>query len=353
MEFGALPPEVNSARIYSGPGPAPMLAAATAWDVLAVELSCAATAYGSIVAELIGGGWLGPASLSMAAATAPYVSWLHSTAARAGQTAVQANEAAAAYEMAFAMTVPPPVIAANRSLLMALVATNFFGQNGPAIAATEAHYAEMWAQDAAAMYGYAGSSAAAAQLTPFNSPQPNTDPAGTVAQAGAVAHAAASASDPPSLMSAYSVGLSVPKMVNTAMSASNAANTGRSIAIQNARLAFQEARDAESTAQFGGRLVATAPARISGSAVSAAMGRSALVGSLSVPPAWASAAPEARPVSLTLTSSGANTAAVGSAPPPVPGSAFSQSVLGTLSRYGFDGPRAKSKPVIVRSPAAG
>lgn len=340
-----------------------MLAAATAWETLAVELSCTATAYGSVVAELTGGGWLGPTSLSMAAAATPYVSWLHSTAARAGQTAVQAMAAAAAYEIAFAMTVPPPVIAANRSLLLALVATNFFGQNTPAIAATEAHYAEMWAQDAAAMYGYAGSSAAASQLTPFNSPQPNTDPAGLVAQSGAVAHAAtavpqqlavpAAAPDPPSLMSVYSVGLSVPKVVNTILSGSNATNTGRSIAIQNARLAFQEARDAESSAQFGGRLVSTAPARLSGSAVSAAMGRSAVVGSLSVPANWTTAAPEIRPVALALADSGANAAAANSELPPVPASTFSQSVLGTLSRYGFDGPRAKSKPVIVRSPAAG
>ena len=52
------------------------------------------------------------------------------------------------------------------------------GQNTPAIATTEAHYAEMWAQDAAAMYGYAGSSAAASTLTPFADP-----PATTVGQA--------------------------------------------------------------------------------------------------------------------------------------------------------------------------
>ena len=47
------------------------------------------------------------------------------------------------------MTVPPAVVAANRAQLATLVATNVFGQNTPAIAATEAQYAEMWAQDAA------------------------------------------------------------------------------------------------------------------------------------------------------------------------------------------------------------
>ena len=42
----------------------------------------------------------------------------------------------------------------NRSLLTALVATNVLGQNSAAIAATETDYAAMWAQDAAAMYGW-------------------------------------------------------------------------------------------------------------------------------------------------------------------------------------------------------
>ena len=112
----------------------------------------------------------------MAAAAAPYAAWMNTTAAQAEQTANQAKAAAAAYEAAFSATVPPPVIAANRAQLASLVATNFLGQNTPAIAATEAHYAEMWAQDAAAMYGYAGSSAAATQLTPFSGRPENTNP---------------------------------------------------------------------------------------------------------------------------------------------------------------------------------
>jgi hypothetical protein len=38
---------------------------------------------------------------------------------------------------------------------------------------------------------------------------------------------------------------------------------------------------------------------------------------------------------------------------PAPGNVFSQTALGTLSRHGPDAQRPKSKPVIVRSPAAG
>src|ERR1700753_2514123 len=103
----------------------------------------------------------------MAAAAAPYASWMSATAAQAEQAAGHAKAAASAYESAFGLTVPPPVIAANRTLLASLIATNLFGQNTPAIAATETHYAEMWAQDAAAMYGYAGVSASAATPPAF------------------------------------------------------------------------------------------------------------------------------------------------------------------------------------------
>src|ERR1700738_5083248 len=178
MDFASLPPEINSTLIYTGPGSRPMLAAAAAWDALAAELHSTASSYQSVVTGLTAAPGLGPASASMAAAVAPYVVWTRTTATQAEQTANQATAAAAAYDAAFAETVPPPVVAANRALLMALVATNFFGQNPPAIATTETLYAEMWVQDTAAMYGYAGASAAATALTPFTSPPSSTNPGG-------------------------------------------------------------------------------------------------------------------------------------------------------------------------------
>ncbi|ORW84858.1 hypothetical protein AWB92_28395 [Mycobacterium sp. IEC1808] len=167
MDFAALPPEINSALMYAGPGSAPMLAASAAWDGLAAELRLAATSYGSVILELADAGWQGPSSVAMAGAAAPYVAWMHSTAAQAEQAGMQAAAAAAAHEAAFAATVPPPLIAANRATLMTLVATNFMGIHTPAIAATEAQYAEMWAQDAAAMYAYAASSTTASALAPM------------------------------------------------------------------------------------------------------------------------------------------------------------------------------------------
>jgi PPE-repeat protein len=145
MDFGLLPPEVNSGRMYAGPGAAPMLAAAAGWDAVSAQLESTASGYSSEVSGLAGR-WFGPSSMRMAAAAAPYAAWLQATGAQAAQTAAQGYAAAAAYEAAFAMTVPPPVIAANRALLMALIATNFFGQNTPAIAATEAHYVDVGAR---------------------------------------------------------------------------------------------------------------------------------------------------------------------------------------------------------------
>jgi PPE-repeat protein len=189
MDYAVLPPEINSARIYAGPGSGPMLAAASAWETLAAELHSTASAYQSAVGELTAGPWLGPAATTMAAAAASYVSWLRTAAEQAEQTGNRATLAAAAYEAAFAETVPPPVVAANRALLAALVATNFFGQNTSAIATTEAQYGEMWAQDTSAMQSYAIESASATTLTPFESPSPSTSTDGSANQAEAVAQA--------------------------------------------------------------------------------------------------------------------------------------------------------------------
>jgi PPE-repeat protein len=191
LDFGALPPEINSGRIYSGPGSAPLLAAATAWDALASELQTTAASYASTITELTSSGWQGPSSVAAADAAAPYTAWLSSTAAQAEQTASQAQAAAGAYEAAFAASIPPPAIAANRATLALLVATNLLGQNTPAIAANEATYAEFWAQDAVAMYGYAGASTAAAQLTSFTAPPATTNDSGQATQSAAAANSTA------------------------------------------------------------------------------------------------------------------------------------------------------------------
>ncbi len=193
FDFGALPPEINSGRIYAGPGSAPLLAAATAWDALGSELQTTAASYASTISELTTS-WQGPSSEAASSAAAPYTAWLSSTAAQAQQTASQAQAAAASYEAAFAASIPPPVIAANRAALALLVATNFLGQNTPAIAANEATYAEFWAQDAVAMYGYAGAATTASQLTPFTAAPATTNDTGQATQSASTAQSAATSS---------------------------------------------------------------------------------------------------------------------------------------------------------------
>jgi hypothetical protein len=168
MDFLVLRPEVNSSRMFSGTGSGPMLAAARAWDALADELQSAATSFGSVVSGVTSGPWQGPSAAAMRAAAAPYVSWLTEATSRAEQSATQIRASAAAFEAAFAATVHPAVVGANRAQLVSLVRSNLLGLNAPAIAAIEADYEQMWAQDVAAMVGYHGAaSAAVGQLMPW------------------------------------------------------------------------------------------------------------------------------------------------------------------------------------------
>jgi PPE-repeat protein len=193
FDFASRPPEINSALIYSGAGAGPLMAASSAFNNLSAELTSNAASYESVISQLTGSEWTGPSSEAMSAAAQPYITWLDTTSAQLRVAATQATASAAAYETAFAASIPPPVILANRTTLAALVATNILGQNTPAIAANEALYGEFWAQDAAAMYGYAGSaSAASATLTPLTPPAQNTNPAGQGQQSTAVGNAVGS-----------------------------------------------------------------------------------------------------------------------------------------------------------------
>lgn len=353
MEFGALPPEINSGRIYSGPGSAPLLAAAAAWDGLAAELRSAGTVYAAIVADLTSTGWFGPSSRSMVAAVVPYIAWLNSTAGGAEQTASQAKAAAAAFEAVFAATVPPQLVAANRALLAALVASNILGQNTPAIAATEAEYTEMWAQDAAAMYAYAGASAAATELTPFTASPTTTDGDAESSQSAAVASAieSSAASDAQSevseavsqaplalqgLVNANAIttaaGAQLPlnltditgilKTFNSVMGTISGPYTPLGVAnlmknwyqiavsIPNLGVGIQGIGPLLHPKPLIGVLAplmhsdllssAAAVHSVGPGAVSAAAGRAGLVGSLSVPANWASAVPAIRTVAAEL-----------------------------------------------------
>jgi PPE-repeat protein len=397
LDFAMLPPEVNSGRMYSGAGSGPMLAAASAWHGLAAELRFTALSYGAVLAALTGEEWHGAASMAMAAAAAPYAAWLGTTAEQAEQTAAQAEGAAAAYEAAFAGTVPPPVIAANRAQLMALIATNILGQNTPAIAATEAQYAEMWAQDAAAMYGYAASSAVATQLSQFTEPQRTTSPSGPSAQSAAVAQAVATPagtqqSTMSQLMSALPSalqGLASPASAQTPASEivglltgtgsgsatldnlwaqwgpnANIWNTAFSsgfympsntlapfLGLLGQGAATGDAADAAGQAVGGaiGEAVEGPALGGVGNAVSAGLGHAPIIGALSVPPSWTAPAPLAGPLASSLGGTPmVAPPAMAAGMPGVPiGATGAQPYGRAVPQYGF-------RPTFVaRPPAAG
>lgn len=354
MDFGSLPPEINSARMYSGAGSAPLLAAAQAWDGLAAELNTAASSYQAVVVELTSDSWRGPASAAMSAAAAPYVAWLRATAAQAEDTCARAKSAAAAYQTAFSATVPPAMVAANRARLASLVATNVFGRNATAIAATEAQYGQMWAQDLAAMYGYAASAAAATALTPFTPAPQTTTPGGAISAAtapatgtaqgaiqralsavpgtlaGAVA-ASPAAVDPADALNTLAdfltVFLNVPSSAATfliGVPANVLGVTGFPVSVIGAGTGIHT-DDIISGWEGEEPYPSTAPAPIKPfpapllnlpegtllePTVEAGVGEADTVGALSVPPTWALATPAVRPIAFTLPGTAASAAAI-------------------------------------------
>jgi PPE-repeat protein len=335
MFYAAFPPEINSGRMYTGAGSEPLLAAAAAWGELANELQQAAASYSAVISSLTSGPWLGPTSLSMAAATAPYLTWMQGTAAQAAETASQANAAASAYETAFAAHVPPAEIAANRAQLASLAASNVIGQNNAAIAATEVQYGEMWAQDALAMDTYAASSAAASQLTPYTEPPQTANTASTAAQSAAVAQAAATSTGSPLLQWLADLSTdynsTITGLLNSLFGPSGASTFTALYSAVKVPLGFTtQFNDIGLLTNFpvsqflkftpapgfglppktglGGGLVGPWYGRgWLTSSVTASMGDSGtLVGKLSVPPSWAAATPAVRTVAEALSAAGSD-----------------------------------------------
>ncbi|ORV80621.1 hypothetical protein AWC07_20580 [Mycobacterium gastri] len=181
--------------MFGGVGSGSLTAAAAAWKELATELGAAANSFSSVTAGLADAAWQGPASAAMVAAAAPYAGWLSATGTQAEQASIQARAAAALFEAARAATVHPALVVGNRTQLVSLAVSNLLGLNTPAIAAVEAEYEQMWAQDVAAMSDYyAASSAVVSTLPPFVQPLRNladlpTQAAGAAAQAANAAAA--------------------------------------------------------------------------------------------------------------------------------------------------------------------
>jgi PPE-repeat protein len=411
LDFGAFPPEINSGLMYAGPGSGPMLTASAAWTALADNLYLTAVAYGSAITD-VQSFWLGPSASSMAAAAIPYVSWINATAAQAEQTAAQAMAAVAAYEAAFAMTVPPVEIAANRALLLMLVATNFFGQNTPAIMATEALYAEMWAQDAATMYGYSGAASAASTLTAFTTPLETTNPGGLAGLSAAVTQAAgtsagtgvqtvsplssmlsaplSSAAMPSALQGLASAATSStssssstsPLSSLTTLTSSSTAVTAGTSLVSGAGSSVSMLTSGLTTLGSAGSLInstsvfgkgfgafgttlssgvgsgtgALSPYGMGDAAVTASAGRAASLGALSVPQGWTSAAPSFSQTASALPGASVPGATPQVAPGTPPAGPLGSPLANAAERGGPSSPlaaRYNVRPAVTQRPVYG
>jgi PPE-repeat protein len=386
FDFGSRPPEINSALIYSGAGAGPLMAASSAFNNLSSELSSNAASYESVISQLTGSEWQGPSSEAMAASAQPYITWLSTTSGQLQEAATQARSSAAAYQAAYSASIPPSVILANRTQLTQLVAKNTLGQYTPAIAANEAQYGDFWAQDAAAMYGYASASSAAATLSPLNPPAETTNPAGQGQQASAVSSAvgsngtsatlnntlgglqnAVSAAASPaqdtvgSVLSAlnglfgapimgnviYNIGVTL--AWNTAMMTATLPLLGHFLAGAPFGVTISDAAPLGAGLGFGTTL-AGAGESLGGGATLAGMGSASSVGGMSVPAAWSAATPEVAAGDATLAGSGW-TAAVdetagmggGGMNGVMPGMASA----GGKSGMGMAGPRYGVKPKVM------
>ncbi|MEE3063747.1 MAG: PPE family protein [Actinomycetota bacterium] len=356
-DFAVQPPELISGLLYAGPGSGSLLAAAAAWEALAAELHSTAASYAAVISDLVDESWAGPSSEAMAAAAAPYVTWMSTTAAQAEEAASRALAAARAYEAALAAAVPLGLIIENRVELEELLATNVLGQNNGEIAANQAEYAQMWAQDVEVMFSYASASESAGELTAF-SEAPQT----TAATAQAATAAAASPQSLSSwltelesyinsltgqyatfwqqLITGVTGSSDVAPMWEALYSAissigsqgtwTNVANASIGLGVSQWKNFFiyapWSAAMAKSSLGAGlaspGHLAAVGAVR----PVSAVLGGAPAVGSMSVPPSWATATPAIRLAATALPASVATAPAA-----EFPAGLINEATLGSLA----------------------
>lgn len=380
LDFAWLPPEINSARIFSGAGSGPLHMAAAAWQGLAADLAASAASFNSVIWSLASGPWSGPASVSMAAAAAPYVGWLDAAAGQAAAAASQARVAATAFETALSATVHPAAVTANRTSLVSLITTNFLGQNTPAIAATEFDYVEMWAQDVGAMVGYdAGATSVAAALTPFSIPPLDLAglAAGINAQVAGVATAMTAAISPAaegaiaglpgvvagvqsaaaavplqSVMQVAQIGMYPASMMMSPMM--QLLNSANSAGLAGAQAAGFAAADMPKMVDAVSPMKGLGGAGL-GAGMAADLGKARLVGAMSVPPTWEGSIPKGLSTSAMagLGAMPAEMAEAGRAPMgmmPMPmgmGGAGAGMPGGMLGRGGASPHVVQSRPSVV------
>jgi PPE-repeat protein len=404
IDYGALPPELNSARMYAGAGSTSLTTAASAWRSLAAELNSAALGYENVITQLSSEEWLGAASTKAAQALTPYVTWTKTTAAQAEEAASQLDAASAAFETAFASVVPPPLIAQNRALLLQALQANVLGQYTNVIAQLESQYGQMWAQDASTLYNYAAQSSNATKVTPFKSaPEVSTQDAGAK-QGAAVSSASGTAAGNASSTTASAIQQTPKTLAAAATPAATTATTAtdpftegwflltgqtslptsfasfvnglspfagfayntEGLPYFSVGMGNSGVQIAKSTGQLGGAVASAAsaaPKGLSGlggmlgggaaaPAVAAGLGNAGSIGKLSVPAMWSGAAPaisHAAAVPVSAISAVPEAAGQGNLLGGMP-----LAGMGGQGGFGASGPRYGFKPtVMARPPFAG
>lgn len=347
LDYTLFPPEVNSLRMYTGPGVTSLVESATAWENVASELALAASGWSQTLISLTSM-WLGPSATNMVGAASLYQSWLTLTATLCEQTVAQITAAISAYEIAYAATISPPLVTANRTQLASLVATNFLGINTPAILATEAEYMEFWVQDATAMLEYQVSSMQATQgLQTFSPMSTMTTMAPMAAPSGIGTGSAASAIDnlfnDPLISTLNGYGQNF-------VSGGSFNPTGI-IGLLTGGHDFFPGQAPDTLAATPRNLFSEPEAVAAGVAPPqtsrASAGTAAQIGRLSVPQTWVEAAPASRTMAAALPQTTIN--GQGGVPgyPGVPLTGTGQSKsIGAQPRYG-------TRPIIMTRPPAG
>jgi PPE-repeat protein len=223
----------------------------------------------------------------------------------------------------------------------------------------------MWAQDATAMYGYAGASASATTLPPFT-PAPQTTTGGSAAAStqaaasqaistalqGLTSTAATNATSASALSDFEGNVLFLPNVAQAALTPLNTTGLFTDLSFDDDELHFEglESTDQDilKTFTFNGwklppevtdESLMTRPVMALGTAeapsVTAGLGQAPTLGRLSVPPAWTVAAPEIRLAALTLPA--ANIAAAPEVMAASPGSLFSEMTLANMASRAISG----------------
>ncbi|KHO25876.1 PPE family protein [Mycolicibacterium setense] len=186
-----MPPELNTARLMCGAGPAPMLQAAAGWEGLAILLETQADELAAALSNLTSV-WSGTASERAVSATMPMIMWLRTMVLQAQKRALQAGAQASSYSLALATTPPIPEIEQNHVTNAVLNATNFLGINTVPIGLNEMDYfVRMWNQAAGAMEAYHAETTVNLLFEPFTPMKPIVMPGvGEMGVATALASAA-------------------------------------------------------------------------------------------------------------------------------------------------------------------